>query len=250
MLFFLSCLEAMSVGSPSAASWMHKGLIQPCLHRFSLRAGIEEDFVHDARLFQSSSRRVDLYTKWCHGIGLTFSFLQRFDVYGVGSYSQIESHWRFPNGPAIERIEIKTDWAPNWSLGARGTLLEWNCVLLGMGTKWSTYQSSFERWQVDGSSFDVALGKLRQVEWQATSDLSFQIDYLAPYVGIKYDCLITHLDPGLGKQEGLVSEKFKKRGHTGLYIGCTFSKGSFAFLNLEARFIDEEAWSLAFDLCF
>lgn len=258
--FILLCLpfavRGAPVGNTAAPEIIQQGFFSPRASSMSLRLGYEADFVTDARLgqYDQSSGRVDSYTQDTNSGLVTWNFVERLDLFGVFGKSKTEADWRFTNlaNDQVHRIKLKTKGAFLWAAGARAILYEWNDLFLGMGGRYSASEYAISRVSNDGIAASPEGASLRWRQWQINLDISYKIQIFTPYIGTKYESVISKLR-GFSTEisaNGTGSNTFKNRSPVGLYLGCTLSNGKFFALNIEGRLIDEEAVTVVADFRF
>lgn len=259
LLFFslfcaLSSLQAAPVGNTAAPQLLQEGFVIPSDCWIDLRGGYEGDFVGDGRMQQSQqgSGRVDTFQQYTNSAAVTLNVLDRLDLFGCFGSSRVCADWRFEQNEAITRIQIETLYHYLWALGARGILLEWGKVFLGMGGRYS-YCNYKPSWMTTNAN-PVGVGgtHLRWRQWQLDLDLSYRIDLFTPYFGVKYSSAEVNLGdmevPISGSGSG--NNHFVTRTPVGIFIGCSISTGNYFMLNIEGRLVDEDAVAISGDLRF
>ena len=247
-------VSAAPVGNPSAPALIQKGIFASSDTWIDARTGYEGDFVADGRMDQLGGARVDSYEQDTNSGTFTLNFLGRLDLYGVFGSSKAEANWRFENSAAqtITRIETQTKSHFLWAVGSRALLYEWGNVSLGVGGRYSFCNYTPSWLTANGIDQSVTGADFLWKEWQVNLDLSYKIDFLIPYVGVKYSYAEAKLK-GFPTpiSAGLAGENsFKTRVPVGVYVGCTLSNGSYFMLNLEGRLVDEEAVTVSGDFRF
>ena len=137
-------------------------------------------------------------------------------------------------------------------VGAGAILFEGGCANLGIGSRYSSCHYEPLWLTIDGVNASVAGAHFHWDEWQINLDVSYKIDLLIPYLGIKYSNAQTKLwqFPAGIAAGGSGTNYFENRVPVGMYIGCTLSTGKYFMMNIEGRFIDEEAITVSGDLRF
>jgi len=246
-------LYAAPVGDPAAPALIEKGVIisSDC---WNFRLGYEVDFVADGRMgqFDQGQGRVDQYQQDTNSGTLTLNFVNRLDIYGVFGSSRTKADWRFENGETITRIDMETERNFLWGAGARAILYEWCNTFLGLGGRYTACDYTPEWATSNGAAEPVDGARFSWREWQISLDFAYKIDFLTPYIGIKYSnakTLLQHFStPISANLTG--SNSFENRIPVGLYLGCSLSNGNYFMLNVEGRLVDEEAVAVSADLKF
>jgi hypothetical protein len=244
--------EAAPVGNPSFPRIIDQGICIPKSSWLTVRTGYEGDFVSDARLEQTGGGRVDDFEQQTNSGTLTATILERLDLFGIFGSSRAEADWRISVEEEIRRLEIESDYDFLWGVGARALLLIWGNANLGLGGRYSVAKYNLSWATVDGISQETSGSRLNWDEWQVDLDLSYQIDFMIPYLGIKYSSVRSELHAVEFEvaNGGGAENTFKERNPVGAVIGCTISNGKYFLLNVEGRLIDEEAVTVSADLKF
>lgn len=250
-----TALNAAPVGNTAAPQLIEEGFFIPCDCWFDVRAGYEGDFVADARLKQrrEGSGRVDSYEQSTNSGTVTVNVLDRLDMYGVFGSSRTCAEWRFLDSLGnVHNTQMETFHNFLWGVGARAILFEWGNCDLGLGGRYSSVNNKPIWLTVDGVNVPVSGGHCRWREWQVNLDVSYHIDILTPYIGIKYSNARTRIGEFTTTiaTNGSGSDHFENRVPVGLYVGCGFSTGKYFMLNVEGRLVDEEAVTISGDLRF
>ena len=255
VLLVFTSLSAAPVGNPAAPALVRKGLIVSS-DDWSFRLGYEGDFVADGRMgqFDQGQGRVDQYQQNTHSGVVTLNLVGRLDLYGVLGSSRTEADWRFEDMAAetIARIDMETEQNFLWGVGARAILYEWCNTFLGLGGRYAACDYTPEWLTSNGTAESVDGTQFSWREWQLSLDFAYKIDFLTPYIGIKYSNARTLLrnfsTPISANLTG--SDTFENRIPVGLYLGCSLSNGNYFILNVEGRLVDEEAVTVSADLKF
>lgn len=254
-LFTSTALCAAPVGNPAAPQLIYEGFFTSCENWVDVRAGYEGDFVSDARLkqYNEGQGRVDCYEQTTNSGTLTINFVDRFDVFGVLGSSRTNAEWRFTDlDENVHQVKIETEYDFLWGIGGRAILFEWGNATLGCGGRYESAHYDPEWLTIDGINFSTANTSLKWHEWQIDIDLSYRIELLTPYIGIKYLNVKSQIGefsvPISNTESG--SDSFENRNPVGIFIGCSLSNNRYFMLNLEGRLIDEEAVTISGDVRF
>lgn len=254
LIFLGSFLNASPVGNPAFPQLITKDFFIPCDWWLGIRVGYEGDFVGDERMNQTDggSGRVDNYIQNTNSGTLTFTIVDRLDIYGLFGSSRMGADWRFSSAGTINRAQIQSKYRFLWGVGARGILYEWGCAVLGVGGRYSSSVPKPSWMTVNGTPVPVSGGRVHWREWQIDLDLAYKIELFTPYVGIKYSNSLAKLSgftvPIANGGSG--SLHMENRSPVGIVVGCTLSTGKYFMFNVEGRLIDEEAVTVSGDLRF
>ncbi len=246
---------AAPVGNPAAPQLIEQGFFIPSDCGVSVRAGYEGDFVGDGMMEQyyQGQGRVDCYKQEASSGTVTFNILDRIDIYSVLGSSRTSADWRFEDvAGGIHRIELETNFDFLWGAGVRGILFTGNGVCIGLGGRYEAAHF-YPTWATSDGAVQSSDGStLHWREWQIDLDVSYKIDILIPYLGVKYLNAQTKIKgfeiPISASGEG--NDQFKNRVPVGIVIGCSISSSKYFMLNIEGRLIDEEAVTISGDIRF
>lgn len=248
-------LYASPVGNTEVPELIEIGFFIPCESWINVRAGYEGDFVYDARMEQhkEGKGRVDRYKQMTNSGVITVNLVDRMDVYGLFGASWTKANWRFSDSTGeIHRSEVETHYNFLWGVGARAIFFEWGNAALGAGGRYSSCDAAPAWLTIDGVETPVEGTHLLWNQWQVNLDLAYRIDLFVPYIGIKYS--EAHAKLGTFStaiaNDGSGKDQFRTRVPVGLYLGCAISNRKYFMLNIEGRFIDEEAMTISADLRF
>lgn len=251
---FVSAFGA-PVGNPSFPKIIHQGFFIPKKCWANVRGGYEGDFVVDGQMKQDEegSGSVDKYTQTSNSGTATLNLLERLDLYGVFGTTMVCAQWRFSDmAERIRNVQMETHHDFLWAVGARAVLYSYGNWDLGLGARYSALHNHVLWLTVDGSNISVHGSRYRWREWQANLGVSYHIDLFTPYIGVDY----LSARSILYRVNSSIADFGSKRDHftneipVGMYLGCTLSMGKYFMLNVEARLIDEEAFSLNGDFRF
>ena len=123
------------------------------------------------------------------------------------------------------------------------TELENSTLRVGMDGKWRTVDFDVEKVVIDGVSYSIPSGSvtalsLELTEWQFAVATSLEWQKLVPYVGVKYSSV-----EGTSSMtvSGTTYENSDDEGDVGIFVGCDVLVLDSMSINIEGRFIDEEA---------
>jgi opacity protein-like surface antigen len=248
-------LYSAPVGNTAAPRLLEEGFFISRGSWANLRFGYEGDFVYDGRMRQRQEGRgrVDNSRQDTNCGTFTLNFLERLDLYGVFGSSRAKADWRFLTADGmVRRVEMETRYNFLWGMGSRVILYEWGCTDLGIGGRYSSCNYRPAWLTIDGGNVSVSGTHSRFREWQVNFDISYKIDLFTPYIGGKY----SNVQMAIGdfstaiSNSGSGEDHFKNRTPVGVYIGCALSTGKNFMLNVEGRFVDEEAITVSGEIKF
>ncbi len=254
LLMTSTFVYAGPIGNPSVPEIIEEGFMISPAAGASVRVGYEGNFVSDARLtqYREGRGRVDEFQLDINSGTLTLNVLNRVDFYGVLGASRIKSNWRFEVNNVESRIETETNYRLAWSAGTNIALLTWGNTAFGAGGRYTYTDPSISWLTSNGVPINNVRTTIKFREWQGNLGFSHKIDIFIPYIGVKYSnakARIIDADTIIANN-GDASDHMKRNYHFGLYLGCTLSNAKLFMLNLEARLIDEEAFTISGDIKF
>lgn len=138
---------------------------------------------------------------------LTVDWVDRVDLFASFGQMQGKHHQGF-----------------TWGVGTEVLLLYWHHFVMGLNAKFQ----------------QASLGAWKYKEWQVAPAISFETEYVKPYVGVAYHAL--YLERGLIKEDPKDPFIF--------FFGMGLTPGKGMALNLEGRAIGETAFSLSINFRF
>lgn len=254
-LLFFAKLQALPVGNPYSPHLTYKGLFIPEECWVDLRIGYEGSFVSDRRLEQTieSFGNVDDYRIMTNSAVVTLNLHERIDLFVNFGAIKAKARWRITKPGGGVRIAVDTDDHFDWSVGTNIILYEWGETALGLGGRYLSTNPDINSITVDGAPANPTDGEIRYKEWQINLGISHKIRFLVPYLAVKYShataFVSTPFTPYIAS-DGESENHFKSRNPVGIYLGCSLTTGKYFFINIEGRFIDEEAVTVTADLRF
>ncbi len=255
-------LQALATYNPKSPSMIHEGFFFSPSSFIGCRAGYEGSFVFDRRMEQEDPEggRVDEWKMDSH-LGLAVVNLwDRLDLYGGAGQVRIRSAWRVePLGQDISRIDLETHYGLTWTVGANVICYEWKDFCFSVGGRYEEGDPALLWISSNGQPF--ALGKKSEMEWkewQANASVSYKIDFLIPYIGVKYseaEATVTTFQDEMALPIAIASDdgsslKMESRKIWGMVLGCGLSNSKYFQLNIEARLFDEEGGVIYGDFRF
>lgn len=254
LIFGVGPLFSLPVGNTAFPEIIQEGFFAPKGSWVDVRSGYEGDFIYDGRMKQEQegSGRVDTYKQTTNSGTVTLDFVDRLDLYGVFGSSDTRAEWRFTVNGVVNNACLETRYNFLWGVGLRAILFQWGHLDLGAGARYASCNYKPSWLTINGVNHTATGTHLRVEEWQVNLDISYKIDLFTPYGGVKYQSVKTRLGqfntPIASNGSG--GNHFSERNPVGMYVGCSLSTGKYFMLNVEGRFIDEEAITISGDVKF
>ena len=225
------------------------GFFIPKTFSLGIKGGYEVDWTYGAS-FDTKSQ--DLLEGEGYGYNalsqfgvLTLNFVDRIELFGLlGAHSFQWEQERKEGG----HISYHVDPSLAWGVGGRALLAYWEDFHLSINASYVSSSPSSVRALADTVrdwSSDIHFNA-----WQVGGGFSYQFAWFVPYVGVDYinETIETgHFSSPLLPQNGFT---FNLKNPFGIYLGLGICVQKGWNLNIEARFINEEALSGSFDLKF
>ncbi len=189
-------------------------------------------------------------------IGL--SLMDRFNLYvDIGQASDME--YIFVDKG--EKHTVSFDDELIWGVGANALIYRWdNGLEVGAGASYRQADMTLESVDIDGASYQrtdltaVSDGEFK--EYQAAIEVAWKNDVLTPYAGIKFSDVEVDAKFTEGGQERDATGKNADE-NVGVFVGLAITptlealdKEKSIALNIEGRFVDEEAVSVGISYKF
>ncbi len=210
-----------------------------------MQAGFIGDCLLQKRLKSAEDSQITGIRKaWLEGnsqIGtVAWSIRERFNLEADAGSGQFSWKWK-EHG---DMVSGETDRGFVWNGSARVVILEakdTSLAAVGQAGGWDWFTSTV---RFNGKAEDdKAKCKLRF--WQAGAALSQKIGFFAPYLG----WIVNQTKFKISRLSGS-SARLESRVVSGPFLGCTLSKGSRLFLNIEWRGWFEEGLSVSGQIRF
>ena len=185
---------------------------------------------------------------------LALSVIDRFNFYfDLGAVSDMSYSY------VLQGEKYTVDFEDNetiWGIGGNALIYRWNNGLeVGTGISYRQVDMKIEKATIDSTEYTYADmttpidGDMEEV--QVAAELAWRNEYFTPYVGIKYSDIEVDSTFTVGSVERDASGK-KSDGNIGAFIGLSITPKIDALgdntdrlaINLEGRFVDEEAMSV------
>ncbi|OGN59448.1 MAG: hypothetical protein A3F40_04915 [Chlamydiae bacterium RIFCSPHIGHO2_12_FULL_27_8] len=254
ILFLINIsIFAAPVGNPLTPEIIQTGFYIPPSGFVNVRLGYEGNFISNANLQKSfNGNEIDNFKLDSNSGSFILNFKKRLDLFGIFGVSRIRSEYRFSYQDVISRIEYESDYRIFYEAGGRVILIQWGNTALDIGGRYSKTKPGLSFIILDGVPQIKDNSFIKFSSYQINLGLSYAIDIFIPYIGTKYSQSKAELQ-GLNfviSDEGTGYLNMKNKNDFGLYLGCSLSNKRYFLLNLEARFIDEEAISISGEFKF
>ncbi len=246
---------ALYNGNPSFPMMPEQGLFMSQEDWFGIKIGYQCDDVYDRRLkmahchVDGQKRKVQEYTSLSNQGVLTFNFNDRAEIFGTLGAMSFEFSQRPFEGTKVS-CHTQTHFA--WGVGGRAILAYWGNVQIALNAAYLQSDLPFSSVKVNDHSYGKKHAEAKFREWQIGAGVSYRWDWFVPYLGFDYSDFRT-------KIEHLNSLKFLfHRNHVvfkevypfGIFFGFGLSPEKGFNVNMEARFINENAVSVSADFKF
>ncbi len=227
---------AAPVGNLAEPKMLEEGIFISEDGLVSVRAGYQGDFVFDRRLKDLDDAEINT-----NAGTVTLNINKKIDVYGIFGATD----GTFEETYGSTKVKYETDTAFSWGVGAKAILFEHKDTVIGLDGKYFNAEPDLDKVTINGVSYDKAsLGitdaKVEYDEYQIALGVAQKINMFVPYGGVKYSrakgkATVTYSGT---KYE---SDDAKNKDDIGLFIGCSILPLKNISLNVEGRFLDEEA---------
>ncbi|MFH0926663.1 MAG: hypothetical protein V1872_13695 [bacterium] len=175
-------------------------------------------------------------------------FENKYIIYGLIGSAYYEEE--FTDEGSKVKIESKEDLA--WGIGATAILYETklkdSTLRFGIDGRWRTTDLDIDKVTIDNVVYTIPSGSVTNLsieysEWQFAGAASLELGRLFPYIGVKYSNIDATLKATvLGTTYEDNSSKLDS--NVGIFAGCDLLVMDSMSINVEGRFIDEEALTL------
>lgn len=240
---------ALFCSNPSEPNLIDDGFFIPQDFCLNVKAGYQKDIVYDRILklkkgrFQQISR---FDTHWDQGV-ITLNVEDQWEIYGL--VGTMRASWEQRSTTNNQVLEYQSHRNLAWGIGSRLIFFKWDQATFGLNT---TYQRAYPHtfWNALSGSNVFGKAHMNYQEWQVNAAVSYEINFLIPYICIKYSGVSASLNQT--KEFTLEKKhlKLKNRRQIGLGLGATFSPGKYADVTIESQLFDEEALTLSANVRF
>ncbi|MCB1107555.1 MAG: hypothetical protein KDK76_05625 [Chlamydiia bacterium] len=247
ILIFTKPLMALYMGNPASPGMIEEGFFFCKENWFAVKGGYQRDWVFDRNMKAVSkiSGRLDDFKCLADQGALVINLINRIEVYGSAGAAHFFASNR-PSGSGVKQ-EYQTYNQLTWGFGIRGEVYAWNQLSFGVSGKCQIARPNIKWMTTNGALVNPRDGsRVSFYEWQIGTGVSYQIDMLIPYLGVKYSnagAHFKHLPSGFLPSGHHF--KVKNRRKFGMVIGTSFSTGNRFAATVETRFIDEQSITLA-----
>lgn len=249
MRFFLlfslatASLFAMYQGSPTLPEMPEDNLFLSKDSAFSLKATYQADVVLGRNISISSLSESNIHA-FLNGAEIAFGISDRFEIYSLlGAF-----HETITGSKDSDYCKLKIGQSFGGEIGARVIALFWGETKIGFDAKYFYGYPHLKKVQV-GNTTATASAKSWQREWQLGVAISQKIAYFTPYVGANFSRFaadFTDVSSAIFSQNTYI----QNTSPWGFVVGLGVSGIQGPFLDVEARFFDEYAFSGAVGIRF
>lgn len=259
LILLLLCLSshayALYNGNPSLPMMPEAGLLISKNFWLGLKVGYELDWVYDRKLkmenqhlkhFKKHAYRFESLSNF--GV-LTLNFADRVEFYTtLGEMFCELSHRPFPD----TKISYHTDNHFAWGVGGRAILAYWGDLQVSVNAAYLQSMPSLSSLRVNHIFFSTRDTEFDFSQWQVGFGASYRLAWFIPYIGIDYSDFRTRIDHLDAIDEWIPNSHvtFKDTYPIGIFLGVGFSPRWAFNVNVEARFINENALSVSADFKF
>lgn len=232
LIAFSSSAFALYNGSPALPEMPERGFFLSKDSAISLKVGYEGDFTFGRHLQVPSVSDPQIYSQF-NSASLTLGFVNRIEVYTLLGASLT----KFSFISSGQNFELNTKENFAGEAGIRANTPVWGDFKFGIDAKY------FYAWP----TLSQGSGSVFQKEWQVGAAFSQTFAYFNPYVGVKF---------GKFNMEYVDLSSFSKNISlqnacpVGLFIGMGIVVPRGVYADLEARFVDEYAFTGAVGVSF
>lgn len=227
---------AAPVGNLAEPKMLEEGIFLSEDALVSVRAGYQGDFVFDRRLKDLDDAEIST-----NAGTVTLNLNKKIDIYGIFGATD----GTFEETYGSTKVKYETDTAFSWGVGAKAILFERKDTVIGMDGKYFNAEPDLDKIISDGVTYnipsaDVTEAKVEYDEYQIALGVAQKINMFVPYAGVKYSRAKGKLVATISGTK-YESDDAKNKDEVGLFIGCSILPLKNISLNVEGRFLDEEA---------
>ena len=246
LLFIASTtlVYAAPVGNISTPAVLKKGLImQDQQQEYGIIVASENDIVFDRNIKdQLGDTELNFYGAKTGVIVNDKALI--YALLGAGNMSE-----KFTILGSSLKYETETGfvWGVGGSLIAYEKKIDNNILRIGIDGRYRRIDLDIEEVTIDGTKYKLSDAGLTGVvyelnEWQVALALSYQVGSFVPYVGVKYSDIDG--DAKATESGTEFSADMEANDNVGIFIGTDVVIADSASINIEGRFIDEEALTI------
>lgn len=253
-LLSVTAAYATPVGNIATPSLLKKGLIiKDEQSQYGVIAGAEVDLDWDRNL-KNQDEDTEYYF---YGGKIGILLMDRFIPYTVLGAAEAKKQ-RFKVGS--DKVEWKTDYDFVWAVGGTALIYSTQPGQLGEGVlsfgvdgRYRQSHLKIDAVELNGTNYDhdsasLTNSKYELEEWQIAGELAYQYKQIVPYFGVKYS-------DATGEAKATIAgtsykNDFEGEDNVGIFVGGDIVINDCFTANVEGRFIDETALSIAGNLRF
>ncbi len=245
LLLFPILLFGSYTGNPASPAILSKGIFGMPNPLISLNTGYVFDFVEKRKIEPSrkpSELNLEKVTDFqieAHMGYACLTLLRRMELYTFLGVTQETMQWKpiFPS-----ESKLKTKYHFTYAVGSKFILLDFGATVLGIDMQYFTLPSSKkvqQRLQNIYQLLSLNEQYLKWKEWHFSLGLSTRLGPFSPYIGTKYSNGVLKVKT----TDSLPPLRFTTSTNWGFFAGLSLNLSNSLYINAEARFSDEEAYS-------
>jgi hypothetical protein len=253
VILFVAYAEAAPVGNIATPAVLKKGLvIQNEKGDYGIVAGPEIDVTFDRNLkSQDGDSEAQFY---CGKVGILL--MDKFIAYSVLGAAKAEQKFKISNN----KVKWDTDTNFTWAIGGTVMLWEkavatpWNGTLrVGVDGRYRQAHLDVDKIKLNDTEYKSTNASVTSThyefeEWQAALGVSYQVEKLIPYVGVKFSDATGDASTTISGTTYKID--FDNKDNFGIFAGIDFLAADWGTLNVEGRLIDETALTAGATLRF
>lgn len=241
-------------GNPGSPGIPEEGLFLSKESWLRIKAGYEYDHVQNRKVAVISQNAVQVKkmhtAKLLSNFGtFTISINQRLDLYiALGKTRAEFAHRFYFQGPDIT-YQAYNNFA--WGGGGRTILAYWGDTQVGLAASYRSIRPDLYIIRVDQELFFPQRTKIFCSEWQVSMGLYHRFSYFVPYIALQYADFQGEIR-GLPRVLTFYKRhfSFKNQHPFGIALGFGLTNQRGFQCNFEARFFEENAYTLSADVSF
>lgn len=249
---------AETIGNPADIHLpIGKGVYSSQMGDFiTINAGFDADFLLDKKFKSADPTSSDIKMEGAYYMGrLSCTLADRIQPYIKFGMSDLEMEWK--DGSNLVKLSCGT--SPTWGLGLKAYIWEvphTGVKLFSTGSVLTTKPHKIDTFTAGGTNGNVTGKKIEILERQATIGVSKQISIpgfdnviITPYGGAVWSETTARVRITQGTNI-MNSGADGQEDNLGVFLGADFMFMDNLSLNLEGRFIDQDAISIGFTALF
>ena len=176
--------------------------------------------------------------------------IEKVEVYGLLGTAKLKlKDWTASN------YDMESDYALAWGGGAKVLLYETEeygdgILRVSVDGNYRQYEPGIEEVKIAGTEIsNVSEKEFEYREWGVGLGLSYTLDQLTPYIGVKYSDCEAKMRLKYGSVD-ITKKTANSKDVVGIFVGCDYLFAENIALNLEGRFIDETAMNVGVKINF